>query len=680
MKKAWLTALIAVLALSLSACSGNNASPTESNTVASENAALSGEKAAADKKYTLSEAYFNGDCLMFDSSGAFCGTFSLENGKGEFEREGTVSSAEISVEGDTVTVDIGGEKTVYSSYYIEDIPPEQSSNSVNVHLENESGTVRITAFAPCDEGGAAVETASTVSFEDLEGVWRPVYDDEEALTAHFVVFTEDRAYALIYGHIYISEFSLENGVLTFGEEDEEDSDFVRIDGDKLYIITPPVGEVLVMERYNEENELTADDLQGLFSVYNAEDGAAGSLEISEDWCRLDRNDHYSSLMEFSFDEKGTAIGNDLYDRYLTAVSDELNTRYIYLLNDKKIICLASDIPYDTLTACPLNISAISNAVSAPALPADMQSVSGDWYTVIDDGIVKYSFDSDGTITSYLDGEAGDAGIYTAENGLLTLTDSDDGTCIIAAAVCSGDMLYMGINENIDKEKYFPIEEGQDIEEYFSLLESEYYVTFTREKPVFVNQQDVLGTWVITQSRLHEDCHGYSYYFDEHEALIIFGKDFSVQIDRYDFMSIPVILENGALKAAGELPEDIFFDEYDSSIVYLLGDKIYSTDVVEPYEGERYQPKDITPEMLDGACMEAEDDIYGKLFYFQGDRIFSVCLSGDDIGVPYTLKNNKLTFEIYGEEKTFDCYLTDNYVYLLSENKDSGMAFELTHEN
>lgn len=307
-----------------------------------------------------------------------------------------------------------------------------------------------------------------------------------------------------------------------------------------------------------------------------------------------------------------------------------------------------------------------------AYPADTDSILGSWYFVSANEIGCYTFNSDGTASMQPWGDGSGNAEFTVSNGLveLTIPDADFFDSESWAAVCDGGKMYiaeMGINRDIIREEYFPIEAGQTVDEYFDLLD-ERYVMLTREKPVLANQQDILGTWVMTGNDDGEI----------REAVAIFDNDSTTVIEQHYHYTDPIVLKDGVWIAVGELPENVSLSD-EETYFYLIDGKGYSTNsygYIDPNNVmEKIEPREITAEVLEGAVNE---DGYGHRYYFENGML---CASisfenGDDINTscPCTVNGSKMTLALPAGETSFDCYLTEKYLYLASEEDDSVMTF------
>lgn len=527
--------------------------------------------------------------------------------------------------------------------------------------------------APLEEIISAAENenngesrAETVSPDELNGIWRIDAVDINSFPAfQFAVIDGDTAYLASYGRIYKPEISYENGGFSINGGDPIAAR-MQEDG-KLHFLTE--NETITMRRYTEEWDLTYEELEDTFKVYTLDSGndIAGFMELRGGkgmYTALDT----AAPAEISIDGKEITLDiggkKTVYDTYLFDVDPTASERFIYLLNGKEMICLSSDIVFEYSNAAPIDVYAIPS--SSPAVPVDMQSLEGDWYLIeTPESVCRYTFNSDGTAVTD-NGEEREQAEFTAENGLIELyfPEEDFFDRQSLAAVIQDGIMYiadMGINTEIVREEYFPIKDGQTVDEYFSEL-GENYMRLTREKPIPAEQRDVIGIWV---ARKYDDP---DYEYEYRENLGIITEDGFTGIDEWgDINDAPIGFVNGRITEIGAFPENITLSDEDV-YAWFIGDKIYmSTGVVM----ERYSPVTVTRELLDGAHMDYASDTF-DISYFKGDTlyIYNPLFEEEELGIPYRIKDNKVILDMsdtpVNSDYAFDCYVTESCCYLISD--------------
>lgn len=324
----------------------------------------------------------------------------------------------------------------------------------------------------------------------------------------------------------------------------------------------------------------------------------------------------------------------------------------------------------TLTAFADN----EKAKSSEARTADKEDLIGKWYEIYYDD-TAYKFDEKGYVT-ITDSDETETGKYSVKNGLVTmkLTSNDkyvtklraNGekyyTRYMAAVAEDGFLLTCHINKT---DNFKPYKAGQSVSEYFDELDSfPLYdpIYLSKEKPVKVNQKNVLGTWV--------------HYSEQGPSICILEEKKSTAFNFEEMVdSLPCIYKNGKMTALEELPDGWSLDE--ESCTYLCRGKMfitgsYSTDVLE-----KYTPKTVTKNIFDGVNIIYQDGEQvgaaefkngkGKLYSYQ-----------DEAPASYSIRDGKVLLTLDGKTIQYSKYYIIEYndseygkityVYLLKNGK------------
>ena len=198
--------------------------------------------------------------------------------------------------------------------------------------------------------------------------------------------------------------------------------------------------------------------------------------------------------------------------------------------------------------------------------ADKDSLVGTWYAIDIDlyGNMTYTLKEDGSFEVLGDYEE-ESGTYTINDGLLECSlcdDYDEYYTQSMAAVIDEDVLILsciGYDTELIREEYAPYEAGRSVYDYISEVDLYNEPLFmTREKPVFAEQEDIFGEWVVRRD-------------DKVIGKCIFAENSITQIENGEESTLSAILEDGRMTAVGEIPENMSLY---MGYVYLCGEKLY----------------------------------------------------------------------------------------------------------
>jgi|GEM_PF-3540291 len=307
-----------------------------------------------------------------------------------------------------------------------------------------------------------------------------------------------------------------------------------------------------------------------------------------------------------------------------------------------------------LTGCTKDIT---DENVADLFMLDEKAIIGTWYAMEHGSYTcSYDFKEDGTL--FLNDEFYEekfSGTYSVENGKVKWSLKCDTSKFVSDrqdsyyGVVDGDVLVLRSNP-ISHEPY---QEGQSVSKFLcnpaTTSENMY---MSRNKPVSVNQEDVLGAWVYNRN------------YDDEVGIYIFEKDNTTKILSGETIPTNEILENGIFVPVSGKQKYA----YNYNIV-LCGDKIYF-----PYYNVRADVltrcKDIqiTKDMLDGAQLVTNTSMYmADNFYFK-DGLFwkNQNKSGSSYYLEYVEGYNIVTLTMEASWATFECYMSDDYVYMINE--------------
>ncbi|MBQ2823478.1 MAG: hypothetical protein IJF18_02765 [Oscillospiraceae bacterium] len=310
-----------------------------------------------------------------------------------------------------------------------------------------------------------------------------------------------------------------------------------------------------------------------------------------------------------------------------------------------------------MTACSSNNTDES---SADLHMIDKESMLGVWYAMYDRGdICSYNFKEDGTllVKPVYDepGSESFTGNYSVENGKVTwnlkcdtsefISDVHHGFC----GVIDGDVLVLRSSPI----SHDPYEIGQSVSEFLcnpGVTTENMYMS--RNIPVLVNQEDVLGAWVCNRN------------YDDEVGLYIFEEDNTTKVLSGEIITANEVLKNGEFVPIYNSPQ--YATNYN---IVLCGERIYFTYFnLRPNVLEKCREVQLTKDMLDGSHLVTNTSIYMADDLYFKDGLFwkNQNKSGSSYYLEYVDGYNIVTLTMEASWAAFLCYLSDDYVYMVNE--------------